>query len=118
MTAFAIQDRITGWVADELEKESAISGEDFGHHVSMALAMAPGRPDTVFWIVMVTLRSPLLGQMPMGSTGKLQGNIPPEEAVRLSVRSSCAGLRQAFEDQKLAGLPKGPGLPAGLKRLN
>jgi hypothetical protein len=121
MTAFSIHGRIADWVATELETESVVSGEEFGYGITMAVVQSP-RGEAIVWVILVTLRSPYLGQDAIGCTGKLQANAPAESAVRQSARSSAAKLRENFEALKRAGFPKGNGrgaLPPGLagKRL-
>ena len=121
MTAYSIHGRISDWVATELEAESTISGEEFGYGITMAPAQSP-RGESIVWIILVTLRSPYLGQDAIGCTGKHSANIPSEAAVRQLVRNSAAKLRENFEALKRAGFPKGngsskDGLPEGLKGL-
>jgi len=115
MTVFSIEDRITAWVDDELDTASKISGEEFGRHVTMGAMQTP-QGDAILWVILVTLRSPLLGQDAIGSTSKLQANIPPETAVRAGVKRSIEGLRKAYRMQESAdGLPQG--LPADVPRV-
>lgn len=123
MTAFSIPGRISEWAADELEAGSTVSGEELGHSVTMAIVPSP-RGEAIVWVILVTLRSPYLGQDAIGCTGKIQANAPAESAVRESVRSSAAKLRENFEALKRDGFAKGnghskAGLPPGLtgKRL-
>ena len=117
MTVFSIHDRIAGWIDDQLAQEDPLGADEWGHHVTMAAMQTP-QGDAIVWIILLTLRSPWLGQDALGSTSKLQGNIPPEQAVRMSIKRSAEGLRQAFEIEKREGLPQGNGhgqpLPPGL----
>lgn len=124
MTVFSIEARITGWVDDELSKASKLSGEEFGRHLSMAAAMRQGGGDQIIWILLITLRSPYLGQDPIGCNAKLGANFPDEAAVRLAVGQCVSALRMEYQKREAAGLAKGSGgkmgLPPGLQgsRLN
>jgi hypothetical protein len=118
VTAFSIHDRITGWVDDQLAKEDPLDGDEWGRHVTMA-AMSTQQGDAIVWIILVTLRGPFLGEDVIGSTSKLQANIPPEPAVRTSVTRAVENLRKAFELRKRQGFAPGnghnqAGLPPGL----
>lgn len=121
MPVFSIEDRITGWVDDELETASRISGEDFGRHVAMAAMVKPGGGDQIIWIILVTLRSPYLGQEPIGCNAKLLGNPPGEPVVRQGVQACVSALRLEYEKRQAAGLAAGSGqqmgLPAGLREM-
>jgi hypothetical protein len=117
MTAFSIQDRITGWMADQIGKEDPLDGDDFGYHATMAAMQTP-KGDAIIWIILVTLRAPFLGQQPIGATGKLQGNTPSEAAVRQIVTKLVTDLRQEHQRQKTAMIKApGLGLPGGLSSL-
>jgi hypothetical protein len=107
------------WVATELEAESTVSGEEFGYGITMAPVQSQ-RGEAIVWVILVTLRSPYLGQDAIGCTGKLPANAPAESAVRQQVRNSAAKLRENFEALKRAGFPKGngsskDGLPEALR---
>jgi hypothetical protein len=114
MTVFSIEDRITGWVEDPLD------ADDWGRHVTMAAVQTP-QGDAIVWIILITLRSPYLGQDALGSTTKLQANIPPEGAVRMGVKRAVEGLRKVFAIKKAEGFPQGNGhsqaLPPGLRGI-
>jgi hypothetical protein len=120
MTVSSIHDRITGWIDDQLEQEDPLGADEWGRHVTMA-AMQTSQGDAIVWIILLTLRSPWLGQDALGSMTKLQGNIPPEPAVRMGVKRGVEGLRKAFEIKKREGVPAGNGhgqeLPPGLKGM-
>jgi hypothetical protein len=123
VATFSIHDRITGWVDDQLAKEDPLGADEWGRHVTMA-AMQTSQGDAIVWVILVTLRGPFLGEDVIGSTSKLQANIPPEVAVRTSVTRAVENLRKAFEIRKSQGFPPGnghnqAGLPPGLmgKRL-
>jgi hypothetical protein len=123
MTAFSIHGRIADWVATELEAGSIVSGEEFGYEITMVPAQTP-RGELIAWVILVTLRSPYLGQDAIGCTGQVRANAPAESAVRQIVRNSVAKLRENFGAIKAAGFPKSnghnqAGLPPGLagKRL-
>lgn len=120
MTVFSISRRITAWVDDELDEASRLSGEEFGREVSMTAGTTP-KGDAIIWLILVTLRSPFLGEPPIGSLGKIQGNFPSEPVVRHTVRSSAESVRKEFERKQSEGLPQGNGhghdLPPGLRGL-
>jgi hypothetical protein len=123
MAAFSIHDRIAGWVDDQLAKEDPLDGDEFGRHVTMLVAQTP-QGDAILWVILITLRSPFLGEDVIGNTAKLQANIPPEPAVRTCVTRAVENLRKAFEIRKSQGFAPGnghdqAGLPPGLmgKRL-
>jgi hypothetical protein len=118
MAAFGIHDRITGWVDDQLAKEDPLGADEWGRHVTMAAVQTP-QGDAIMWIILITLRGPFLGEDVIGSTSKLQANIPPEPAVRTSVTRAVENLRKAFEVRKGQGFAPGnghgqAGLPPGL----
>ena len=121
MTAFSVHDRITEWVDDELGQADPMDADEWGHHVTMAAVQTPNG-DAIVWMILITLRSPYLGQDALGSVSKLAANIPPEPAVRMSVKRAVENLRKAFGMQKDAGFAPGNGhskneLPPGLKGL-
>lgn len=118
MAVFSIHERITGWVTDQLEKEDPLGGDEFGQHVTMGAMQTP-KGDAILWVILITVHAPYLGQDAIGSTTKIQANIPPEQAVRAGVKRSVEGLRKAFEIQQKAGFPQvnghsQAGLPPGL----
>ena len=121
MAAFSVHDRIAGWVADELAQADPMDADEFGHHVTMAAMQTP-QGDAIVWMILVTLRSPYLGQDALGSVSKLPANIPPEPAVRMAVKRNVEGLRKAFGIKKAEGYAPGnghdqTGLPPGLRGL-
>lgn len=117
MTTFSIAERVEGWIDDQLAKEDPLGADEWGRHVTMAVMGTP-QGDAILWIILITLRGPWLGQDALGSTTKLQANIPPEQAVRMGVKRAAEGLRKAFEIKKAEGFPQGNGhgqaLPPGL----
>ena len=118
MTAFSIAERIEGWVDDQIAKEDPLDGDEWGRHVTMA-AMQTQQGDAIVWVILITLRGPFLGEDVIGSAVKLQANIPPEPAVRMSVTRAVENLRKAFEIRKSQGFAPGnghdqAGLPPGL----
>lgn len=121
MGAFSIAGRISGWIADELAQADPMDADEWGHHVTMAV-MQTKQGDAIVWVILVTLRSPYLGQDPLGSTTKLQANVPQEQTVRTGVKRAVEGLRTAFDIKKREGFPQGnghneAGLPPGLKGM-
>jgi len=121
MTVFSIHDRITAWVEDELAQADPMDADEWGHQVTMAAVQTP-QGDAIVWVILITLRSPYLGQDALGSVSKLPANIPPEGAVRMAVKRNVEGLRKAFDLKKAEGYAPGnghsqAGLPPGLKGL-
>lgn len=122
MTVFSVQERITGWVDDQLGKEDPLGGDEWGRCVTMGAMQTP-QGDAILWIILITLRSPWLGQDSLGATTKIPANIPAEALVRGGVTRAVEGLRKAFEMKKAEGFPQGnghsqAGLPPGLMRRN
>jgi len=118
MTVFSVHDRISEWVADELALADPLDADEWGHHVTMAAVQTPNG-DAIVWMILITLRSPYLGQDALGSVAKLPANIPPEPAVRMAVKRNVEGLRTAFRIKKDEGYAAGnghdqAGLPPGL----
>lgn len=118
MTAFSIAGRIEGWIDDQIAKEDPLDADEFGRHVTMAVMPTPNG-DAILWVILITIRSPFLGEDAIGSTSKLQANIPPEAAVRTSVTRAVENLRKAFQIRKSQGFAPGnghdqAGLPPGL----
>ncbi len=117
MAVFSIEDRITGWVDDQLAREDPMGGDEWGRHITMAVMGTP-QGDAIVWIILITLRGPLLGQDVIGSTTKLAANIPPEKAVRAGITKAVENLRKTFVMQR-DGLPPATAplsLPPGLRR--
>lgn len=120
MTVFSIHDRITGWVDDQLAKEDPLGADEWGRHLTMSVTQTP-KGDSIGWVLLVTLRSPWLGQDAIGSRAKFRSNFPQEAVVRVGVTGCVADLRREFEARKAAGFPKGnghnqAGLPPGLRK--
>lgn len=122
MAIFSIEDRVTGWVDDQLGIEDPLKGDEWGRHVTMGVMQTP-QGDAILWIILITLRSPWLGQDSLGTTTKIPANIPNETVVRGGVTRAVEGLRKAFAMKKAEGFPQGnghsqAGLPPGLMRRN
>jgi hypothetical protein len=120
VTVFSVHDRVTAWVEDQLALEDPLGADEWGHQVTMGAMQTP-QGDAILWVILITLRSPHLGQDALGSVTKLQANIPPETAVRAGVKRAVEGLRKAFDIKKSEGFPLGNGhgqaLPPGLKGM-
>jgi hypothetical protein len=112
MTAFSVHGRITNWIADEIEQQTLVSGDEYGYHATMALAQTP-KGDAVLWVIHMTTRSPFLGEDSLGFNQKLAGNIPAEPQVRHAVRGMIDALRKRFEERKREGF-QGNGHEPGL----
>jgi hypothetical protein len=111
MTAFSVHGRISDWVADEIGQQTLVNGDEYGYHLTMALAQTP-QGEAVVWIVQMTTRSPFLGEDSIGFNQKLPGNIPAEQAVRKAVRDMIEALRKRFGARKRSGF-QGNGHEAG-----
>jgi hypothetical protein len=121
VTVFSVHDRITAWVDDQLAKEDPLNGDEWGRQVSMAVMPTPSG-DAIVWLFLVTLRAPFLGLDAIGTTFKLQVNVPPENAVRVNTTAAVKNLRTEFARRAGNGVPPANGhrqLPPGLagKRL-
>lgn len=68
-----------------------------------------GNGPKITWRLMMTLRSPFLGQPPIPTSIGLIADIPPEQAVRHFTTKMMSDLRGAFEQQK-TNMAKAPGL--------
>jgi len=120
MTVYDISRHVGEWVTDELGQASALSGEEFGYRVTMGVMPTP-QGDAILWIVLVTLRSPYLGADHLGTTTKVQANVPNETVVRNGIKAAVEGLRKAYKAREAEGFPQGnghnqAGLPPGLAR--
>jgi hypothetical protein len=120
MSAYSVSaDRIGAWIADELDAQSAFSGDEFGYGITMIPVPQP-RGTAITWFVLVTLRHPLLGHDALGASSQIQANEPGEAQVREVARESAASLRTAYANAKKDIISKGNGhseLPAALKGL-
>jgi hypothetical protein len=117
MAAYSISERVTGWLADALAKETALSGEEFGYEVTALFQPTP-QGNVVAWFLLMTLRSPLLGQDALGASTVVTANMPAEAGVREFATTSAELLRKSFDDVKARTFAKGNGhsdLPAGLR---
>ena len=119
MTSFSIAAQVESWVDATIAAETTVSGDEYGRHVQMAAVQTP-QGDAIVWLILLTTRSPLLGQPPLGATIKLPGNVPSEAEVGREVRDAIAALRKDFDARKrpeAATNGHGPALPPGLKGL-
>lgn len=86
---------IRGWVDDEIDKQAF--GEDFGFAVTLAAVMQPGPQGPVrvpVWTVLITMKSPLLGEGPLYHGPVPVGfTVPNEETVRAEVAKGLQQLR-------------------------
>lgn len=117
MAAFSISERVTGWITDVIKAETALSGEEFGYEVTALFQPTP-QGNVVAWFLLMTLRSPLLGQDALGASTVVTANVPNEAGVREFATTSAELLRKQFEDVKARAFAKGNGhgdLPAGLR---
>jgi hypothetical protein len=117
VTVFSIQDRITGWMADQIGKEDPLDGDDWGHAAAMQVTDTAKGPQ-VSWRLLMTLRGPFLGQAPIGASIGLMTDSPPEQAVRHFTAKMMGDLRQEFGKRK-TNMVRAPGLnlPGGLTGL-
>ncbi len=119
MKSFDIREDIARRVADAIEAEKGLGVETFGYSVSMLLAQVNGK-DAIIWAVLITCRSPLLGQRDIGTTAKLRGNAVQDALLVAEVRKSITLLREEFQRILAAGAaPSNGHVPGALqKRLN
>jgi len=118
MAAFSITERVAGWITDVIKAQTTLSGEEFGYQVTAGFAMTP-QGTTISWLLLMTLRHPLLGQDALGASTVITANQPSEAGVREFATTSVELLRKSFEDAKTKAFAKGNGhsdLPAGLLR--
>jgi hypothetical protein len=119
VNAYSICDRITRWVDDQIDKEDPLGADEWGRHVTMALAQTPNG-DAVIWCVLITIRAPFLGLDAIGSTFKIAANVPAEAMVRANVTQATGDLRKEFTRRRGDGFPPPDGrhhqngLPPGL----
>jgi hypothetical protein len=96
-----ISAEVTGWVADEIGKQRF--GEDYGYAVMLAPSMlqTPQGPAQVpMWALLITARSPLLGQGPMYHGPVPLGVArPAEDEVRAQVTKGLKALRDLAASQ-------------------
>lgn len=102
MAAEDIHARVLGWALDEAGK--ACFGEEYGVSVSWA-AQAAQTPQGVVlapvWMLLLTAKSPLLGEGPMYHLVPLGSPLPLEDFTRKQVTDGIAALR-ALASRKLA----------------
>jgi hypothetical protein len=119
MKSYDIREDISRRVGEAIEAEKGLGVEAFGYSVSMLLAQVNGK-DAIIWAVLITCRSPLLGQPDIGTTSKLQGNAVQDALIVAEVRKSIALLRAEFQRKLAAGVtPSNGHVPGAVKgRLN
>lgn len=119
MESFDIREDISRRVGEAIEAEKGLGVETFGYSVSMLLAQAGGK-DVVIWAVLVSCRSPLLGQPDIGSTSKFQGSNIKDADITAAVRKAVTLLREEFQRILAEGVtPSNGHVPGALqKRLN
>lgn len=104
MTAVDIQAQVLGWVLDEIAGQCF--GEDYGAAVTFGVVpmQGPAGAQAVpAWLLLITARSPLLGQGPLyhGPVG-IGAPAPVEADVRAEVTRGLRALRE-LAASKLAG---------------
>lgn len=120
MKCYDIREDISRRVAEAIEAEPGLGVEKFGYSVSMLLGQGGGK-DVTIWMIVISCRSPLLGQPDIGITSKFQGNTIQDAPLIAAVKKSIAVLREEFQRKLAAGpVPPSSALPAGLhdRRLN
>lgn len=117
MESFDIRADISRRVAAAIEAEHGLGVEKFGHSVAMAVMLNPQGQDQIIWLILITCRSPLLGQPDIGSTSKFQGNTVQDTLLLPAVRKSVTLLREEFQRVLAAGIapPKGH-IPAAFQK--
>jgi hypothetical protein len=118
MQSFDIREDISRRVAGAIEAEKGLGVERYGYSVSMLLAQVNGK-DATIWVILVTCRSPLLGQPEIGTTSKFQGSTVKDADITGAVRKSVELLRAEFQRVLSAGVvPSNGHLPGVKGRMN
>lgn len=121
MAPFSIRDRIAGWVSDEIASHPAAVSGEWGYEVAMTASKAIGG-DSIGWVILVTLRSPLIGKDALGASTHAMVNVPSESAVRTAVDQAVSALRAKYDQTVTEAheTPAGRGaLPVSMRgRLN
>lgn len=107
MASYDIAGRIGSWIADVIDAETALSGEECGWSVTAL----PYPGDVIAWTLILTMRSPFLGAGDLAASATVQANVPSEEGVRHFAETSLGKLRAEFEQAKRAGLSARNGHP-------
>lgn len=103
-----LEQEVRGWVAAVISAQRF--GQDFGYALTWGPAQTPGGL-MISWTILVTLRSPLLGQPPIGHVVQLVSpSALTEAAVTQAVSGAITALRAAHEQAKRppAAPPGGP----------
>ena len=108
MVAYDVPQRVGSWIADVINTETEMSGEEIGYAVTWAAWPTP-EGDAVTWTFAMTIRSPFLGKPDLAATTTVQVTVPSEAGVRHFAVTSLAKLRSQFGDEKRKGLSAGNG---------
>lgn len=113
MAAEDVQAQALAWALDETSK--ACFGEDYG--VAVTWGPQPVQtPQGVFmvaaWMLLLTTRSPLIGDGPLFHLAPVGMNLPDEAQVRAQVTDGIGQLR-TLRSKKLAGSNGKAPAPAG-----
>jgi hypothetical protein len=91
--------------------------EEFGYALTMGAMGTPQGQDVIAWILLITCRSPLLGQPDLGCTSKFAGNTVSDADVTRAVTGSVKALREQFGTILREGVSGGNGqIPAAYGR--
>lgn len=105
MSASDITSELRAWLAAEIDAQCF--GEDFGFDVAMQAAMTP-QGAAVQYVLIVTMRAPLLGQPPLVHVAAIASPRPSRDDIKQVVTGGLQGLRK-LSAQVLAGANGGPG---------
>lgn len=103
MTATDIAAEVTAWAVAEVNKQCF--GEDYGVAITLQMAPAQVQGGVVMqpmWMLVLTGRSPRLGEGPIFGMQPVAAARPTEEQVKGAVTSALRQLRD-YAASKLAG---------------
>jgi hypothetical protein len=90
MSASDISEELRAWVRAEIDAQCF--GEDFGFDVIPQAAVTEQGP-AVQYVIIVTMRSPLLGQPPLLHVAGVQAPRPARDDIRQVATAALQGLR-------------------------
>lgn len=105
MSAIDTSAQVRAWALAEIEAQCF--GEDFGTDVGWDVLPGPGGQPVIAYRLMVSCRSPLLGQPPLFAVTPLLSPQPTAELVKNAVTESLRQLR-SLAAELTRGSPPGP----------
>jgi hypothetical protein len=106
MSASDISEELRAWMRAEIDAQCF--GEDFGFDVIPQATITPQGEAVALYVLIVTMRSPLLGQPPLLHVAGISSPRPARDDVRQVVTAALQGLR-AVAAQVMAGANGQPG---------